>query len=105
MVEAGQVHADVHRFARQGGLGGFGWCDVQGDGFGRLRREATIEHATTELSGITASLAERYPETTITLIEDTTTYTEDNYHRAMETLFEGAALAVSATARAVIRQG
>ena len=33
------------------------------DGFGRLRREATIEQATTELSGITASLAERYPET------------------------------------------
>ena len=33
------------------------------DGFGRLRRDATIEQATTEVSGITASLAERYPET------------------------------------------
>jgi putative ABC transport system permease protein len=33
------------------------------DGFGRLRGDATIEQATTELSGITASLAERYPDT------------------------------------------
>ena len=33
------------------------------DGFGRLRRGVTIEQATTELTGITASLAERYPDT------------------------------------------
>ncbi|HVQ14001.1 MAG TPA: ABC transporter permease, partial [Vicinamibacterales bacterium] len=33
------------------------------DGFGRLRRDATIEQAVTELTSITASLAERYPET------------------------------------------
>lgn len=41
-----------------------------------------------------AELAERYPDTTITLIDDSTTYTEDNFDRAMETLYEGAALAV-----------
>jgi predicted permease len=33
------------------------------DGVGRLRPGATIEQATTELSGITASLGERYPDT------------------------------------------
>ncbi|HEU4693098.1 MAG TPA: ABC transporter permease, partial [Vicinamibacterales bacterium] len=33
------------------------------DGFARLRSGATIEQATAELSGITTSLAERYPET------------------------------------------
>ena len=33
------------------------------DGIGKLRPGATIDQATTELSGITASLAERYPDT------------------------------------------
>jgi predicted permease len=33
------------------------------DGIGRLRPGVTIEQAATELSGITASLAERYPDT------------------------------------------
>ena len=33
------------------------------DGFGRLRPGVTIEQASTELTGITASLAERYPDT------------------------------------------
>ncbi len=33
------------------------------DGFGRMRSGVTIEQATTELSGITTSLAERYPDT------------------------------------------
>jgi predicted permease len=33
------------------------------DGLGRLRAGASIEQATTELSGITASLGERYPDT------------------------------------------
>ena len=33
------------------------------DGIGKLRPGATIEQATAELSGITASLAERYPDT------------------------------------------
>ncbi len=32
------------------------------DGFGRLRPGVTIEQASTELTGITASLAERYPD-------------------------------------------
>ena len=41
-----------------------------------------------------AALGECYPGTTITLIDDTTTYTQDNFDRAMETLYEGAALAV-----------
>ncbi|MBC9248031.1 efflux RND transporter permease subunit [Paracoccus sp. 11-3] len=36
----------------------------------------------------------RYPNTRITLIDDATTYTEASYHSAMETLYEGAALAV-----------
>lgn len=36
----------------------------------------------------------RYPNTQITLIDDATTYTEASYHSAMETLYEGAALAV-----------
>ena len=35
-----------------------------------------------------------YPEVTITLIDDATDYTEGNYHSAMETLYEGAALAI-----------
>ena len=36
----------------------------------------------------------QYPDVTLTLIEDTTEYTEGNYHSAMETLYEGAALAI-----------
>ncbi|RMC37706.1 efflux RND transporter permease subunit [Paracoccus alkanivorans] len=39
-------------------------------------------------------LRERYPNTRITLIDDATTYTASSYHSAMETLYEGAALAV-----------
>ncbi len=35
-----------------------------------------------------------YPEVAITLIDDATEYTEGNYHSAMETLYEGAALAI-----------
>ncbi|MFZ3581142.1 efflux RND transporter permease subunit [Loktanella sp. DJP18] len=35
-----------------------------------------------------------YPEVAITLIDDATDYTEGNYHSAMETLYEGAALAI-----------
>ncbi|WBU54729.1 efflux RND transporter permease subunit [Paracoccus sp. SCSIO 75233] len=41
-----------------------------------------------------AELAETYPSTEIYLINDTTIYTESNFHRAMETLYEGAALAI-----------
>ncbi|MCQ0968921.1 efflux RND transporter permease subunit (plasmid) [Paracoccus sp. TK19116] len=41
-----------------------------------------------------AEIAARYPDTRITLIDDSTTYTADSYHSAMETLYEGAALAV-----------
>ncbi|HRO14029.1 MAG TPA: efflux RND transporter permease subunit [Paracoccus sp. (in: a-proteobacteria)] len=41
-----------------------------------------------------AGIGERYPNLRITLIDDATTYTEQSYHNAMETLYEGAALAV-----------
>lgn len=41
-----------------------------------------------------AQIGERYPNARITLIDDATTYTEASYHSAMETLYEGAALAV-----------
>ena len=47
--------------------------------------------------GAKAKLAEigaRYPNLSITLIDDATTYTAQSYHTAMETLYEGAALAV-----------
>ena len=36
-----------------------------------------------------------HPGVAITLIDDTTDYTEGNYHSAMETLYEGAALAIA----------
>ena len=39
-------------------------------------------------------LSERYPNLSIVLIEDTTVYTQGNFARSMETLYEGAALAV-----------
>ncbi|WP_372800388.1 efflux RND transporter permease subunit [Paracoccus seriniphilus] len=39
-------------------------------------------------------LRQEYPNTRITLIDDSTTYTAASYHSAMETLYEGAALAV-----------
>ncbi|WP_281277610.1 efflux RND transporter permease subunit [Paracoccus methylarcula] len=39
-------------------------------------------------------IRERYPNTQVTLIDDATTYTASSYHSAMETLYEGAALAV-----------
>ncbi|TRW97579.1 efflux RND transporter permease subunit [Paracoccus sp. M683] len=41
-----------------------------------------------------AEIAARYPDTRISLIDDSTTYTSSSYHSAMETLYEGAALAV-----------
>ncbi|MDP0928382.1 efflux RND transporter permease subunit [Paracoccus onubensis] len=39
-------------------------------------------------------IREEYPNTRITLIDDATTYTSSSYHSAMDTLYEGAALAV-----------
>lgn len=39
-------------------------------------------------------IRQSYPNTQITLIDDSTTYTAASYHSAMETLYEGAALAV-----------
>ncbi|KGJ23692.1 efflux RND transporter permease subunit [Paracoccus sanguinis] len=47
--------------------------------------------------GAKARLAEigaQHPNLRITLIDDATTYTSQSYHNAMETLYEGAALAV-----------
>ncbi len=41
-----------------------------------------------------AALASSYPNATFSLIDDATTYTESTYHSAMETLYEGAALAI-----------
>lgn len=41
-----------------------------------------------------AEVTEAYPNVQFSLIDDATTYTEGNYHSAMETLFEGAALAI-----------
>lgn len=39
-------------------------------------------------------IRQRFPNTTITLIDDSTTYSANSYHSAMDTLYEGAALAV-----------
>lgn len=41
-----------------------------------------------------AELVERHPGVDISLIDDSTTYTAASFHSAMETLYEGAALAV-----------
>jgi hydrophobe/amphiphile efflux-1 (HAE1) family protein len=41
-----------------------------------------------------AELGEEYPNASFSLIDDATTYTEGNYHSAMDTLYEGAALAI-----------
>ncbi len=41
-----------------------------------------------------AGLAMDYPNVTFSLIDDATIYTEGNYHSAMDTLYEGAALAI-----------
>ena len=41
-----------------------------------------------------AELGAEYPNVTFSLIDDATIYTEGNYHSAMETLYEGAALAI-----------
>ncbi|MDS9467515.1 efflux RND transporter permease subunit [Paracoccus sp. MBLB3053] len=41
-----------------------------------------------------AQIAERNPGVSIDLIDDATTHTSASYHRAMDTLYEGAALAV-----------
>ena len=41
-----------------------------------------------------AEIAGRYPDTRITLIDDSTTYTRQSYESAMHTLYEGAGLAV-----------
>ena len=41
-----------------------------------------------------AELGEEYPNVSFSLIDDATTYTEGNYHSAMDTLYEGAALAI-----------
>jgi hydrophobe/amphiphile efflux-1 (HAE1) family protein len=41
-----------------------------------------------------ADIQARFPNTHIRLIDDSTTYTAASYHSAMETLYEGAALAV-----------
>jgi multidrug efflux pump subunit AcrB len=39
-------------------------------------------------------IKEAYPDVTFTLVDDATVYTEGNYHSAMDTLYEGAALAI-----------
>lgn len=41
-----------------------------------------------------AALSQAYPNATFTLIDDATIYTEGNYLSAMDTLYEGAALAI-----------
>ncbi len=41
-----------------------------------------------------AELGEQYPNARFSLIDDATTYTEGNYHSAMDTLYEGAVLAI-----------
>ncbi len=41
-----------------------------------------------------AGIIAEYPNVTFSLIDDTTIYTEGTYHSAMETLYEGAALAI-----------
>ena len=43
---------------------------------------------------VIATLAQTYPGVTFSLIDDATIYTEGNYHSAMDTLYEGAALAI-----------
>ncbi|SEN72765.1 hydrophobe/amphiphile efflux-1 (HAE1) family protein [Pseudorhodobacter antarcticus] len=44
--------------------------------------------------GRIAALSSSYPNAEFALIDDATRYTESTYHAAMETLFEGAALAI-----------
>jgi hydrophobe/amphiphile efflux-1 (HAE1) family protein len=41
-----------------------------------------------------AEFTERYPDINLSLVDDTTVYTDGNYSSAMETLYEGALLAV-----------
>ena len=41
-----------------------------------------------------AALESRYPGVSFSLIDDATVYTEGNFHSAMDTLYEGAALAI-----------
>ncbi|QTR46518.1 efflux RND transporter permease subunit [Thiothrix litoralis] len=41
-----------------------------------------------------AELSKEYPNTRLTMIDDTTVYTEGNFESSMETLYEGAALAI-----------
>ncbi len=41
-----------------------------------------------------AQIAQSYPNLSFSLVDDATTYTLNSYHSAMETLYEGAALAV-----------
>lgn len=41
-----------------------------------------------------AEISAHYPDARFSLIDDATIYTEGNYHSAMETLYEGAALAI-----------
>jgi hydrophobe/amphiphile efflux-1 (HAE1) family protein len=63
--------------------------------FGVFRASGASDLTVSE--GVRAKLAEitaQYPDINLTLIEDTTEYTNGNYQSAMETLYEGAALAI-----------
>ncbi|HVG47530.1 MAG TPA: efflux RND transporter permease subunit, partial [Rubellimicrobium sp.] len=59
----------------------------------RATGESDLEAAENAKSRL-AVLGQRYPDAQFALVDDATIYTEANYDAAMETLYEGAALAV-----------
>lgn len=63
--------------------------------FGVFRASGKSDlEAAKETKAKLAQMSRRYPGVDIRLIDDSTVFTEQNFDRAMETLFEGAALAV-----------
>ncbi len=63
--------------------------------FGILRATGASDLAVAErVKARVAEIEAAHPGLIITLIDDTTNYTEGNYHSAMDTLYEGAALAI-----------
>ena len=63
--------------------------------FGILRATGASDVVAAEaVRGALEKVEAEYPDVRLTLVEDTTIYTEGNYDSAMETLFEGALLAV-----------
>ena len=79
--------AELTSFAMAGGQPVVAFAVFRATGESDL---AAGEAAKARLEAIEAD----YPDLVFTLIDDATVYTEGNYHSAMETLYEGAALAI-----------